>query len=226
MNNNSDIINWENIFKQSENFKNQKPFNFSFIENVFDGEFYKKLYNTYPKIDETWNAATQLQKSQFTKYWKDGSSTEPVKIGEDSKYSPEWNQFKKYAESNEFIENFRKFSGVPVTKLKYFHFMAYRQGGFQFPHIHNVGPSTLILMVYFTKGWQKGDPGGTYMASDVDESKIIFEPYNLDNSIALFHDGPNAAHGIRYIAKNVERQALQITLEEYSEEAGWSGDSE
>jgi hypothetical protein len=78
-------------------------------------------------------------------------------------------------------------------------------------------------MLYFSKNWQKGDPGGTYMTTDLDESKIIFEPYNLDNSLAIFHDGPKAAHGTRYILKDVTRQAIQITLEGYSSESGWSG---
>jgi hypothetical protein len=220
---NSEIINWDSVFAQSGNFKNQTPFNFAFVENFFNNDFYKKLYETYPKIDDSWNVATQLEKTQFTKYWGNTGPSDPVGNDDDSKFSKEWNEFKKYAQSDEFIKNFREFSGVSVNKLKHFHLMAYRQGGFQFPHIHNVGPSTLIMMVYFTKGWGKGDPGGTYMASDTDESNIIFEPYNLDNSIALFHDGPKAAHGVRYISKDVERYALQITLEGFSDEEGWSG---
>ena len=73
-------------------------------------------------------------------------------------------------------------------------------------------------------GGVKGSPGGTYMASDVDESSIIFEPYNLDNSVAVFQDGPKAAHGIRLITKDVERRALQITLEGYSTDKGWTGE--
>ena len=219
---NTKIINWDNVFAQSKNFKNQTPFNFAFIEKFFVSDFYEKLYETYPKIDDSWNVATQMEKSQFTKYWGDIGSSDVVGNGEDPKFSKEWNEFKKYAQSDEFIENFQEFSGVPANKLKYFHFMAYKQGGFQFPHIHNVGPSTLVIMVYFTKGWKKDDPGGTYMASDADESNIIFEPYNLDNSMALFHDGPKAAHGVRYISKDVERLALQITLEGFSEDEGWS----
>ena len=102
--------------------------------------------------------------------------------------------------------------------------MSYTKGGFQEPHIHNIGPSTLIIMVYLSKNWVKGSPGGTYMASDVDESSIIFEPYNLDNSVAVFQDGPKAAHGIRLITKDVERRALQITLEGYSTDKGWTGE--
>ena len=78
------------------------------------------------------------------------------------------------------------------------------------------------MMFYFSKGWKQGQSGGTYMASEVDESKIIFEPYNLDNSLALFHDGPKAAHGTRLISENVERKALQITLEEWNQKDGWS----
>ena len=61
------------------------------------------------------------------------------------------------------------------------------------------------------------------MASEEDESKIIFEPYNLDNTMAIFHDGPTSAHGTRMITNNLERKALQITLEEYNDESGWTG---
>ena len=78
-------------------------------------------------------------------------------------------------------------------------------------------------MLYFSKDWRKDDPGGTYMATDVDESSIIFEPYDLDNSMAIFQDSKFSAHGTRYIVKDVERRALQITLEEYEEVNGWSG---
>jgi len=51
---------------------------------------------------------------------------------------------------------------------------------------------------------------------------MIFEPYNLDNSAIIFHDGPHAGHGVRYITKDVERRAIQIYLEEYSPETGLS----
>ena len=30
-------------------------------------EAYEKLFSTYPKIDESWNVATQLEKTQFAK---------------------------------------------------------------------------------------------------------------------------------------------------------------
>ena len=53
---------------------------------------------------------------------------------------------------------------------------------------------------------------------------MIFEPYNLDNSVLIFHDGPNAGHGVRHITKDVERRAVQIYLEKYSSEKGWSAD--
>ena len=38
----------------------------------------------------------------------------------------------------------------------------------------------------------------------------------------IFHDGPHAGHGVRYITKDVERRAIQIYLEKYSSETGWS----
>jgi len=223
MENFHEIINWENVFKQSKTFKKQKPFRFAFIEEFFKRDFYERLYETYPKIDETWTVASDHSKYQLNRFWGKSGPLEIVTDEYDPKFSQEWNMFKKYVHTKEFSENFQKFSGVRVTNVKHFHLIHLKKGGFQLPHIHNVGPSTLILMIYFSKKWKKGDPGGTYMASEEDESKIIFEPYNLDNSLAIFHDSTHAAHGTRYITKDVERRALQITLEEYDPVNGWSG---
>jgi len=220
----SNIVNWGSVSNQSSSFKNQTPFPFAFIEEFFERDFYEKLYETYPKIDETWTSANTATKTQLTKYWNGIGPNVVVGREDDPQYSEEWNKFKRYVQSEEFVEKIRKFSGVTVNKLKFCNFISYTKGGFQEPHIHNVGQSTLIFMVYLSKNWVKGSPGGTYMASDVDESSIIFEPYNLDNSVAVFQDGPKAAHGIRLITKDVERRALQITLEGYSTDKGWTGE--
>ena len=223
MENFSGTVNWNNIFKQSENFKNNKPFKFGFIEEFLDRNFYEKLYETYPKFDDSWNELSTNVKFQYARDWNPENPSEIIREGDDPTLSKEWNQFKHYLESNEFVENFKKFSGIPVNKLKALRFIDYRRGGFTISHIHNEGPSTLVLMAYFSKNWQKGDPGGTFMATDENEDSIIFEPYNLDNSLALFHDGPKAFHGTRYITKDIERRgSFQITLEEYSPEFGWS----
>ena len=40
--------------------------------------------------------------------------------------------------------------------------------------------------------------------------------------MAIFHDGPNSGHGVRYITKDVERRAIQIYFENYSSDSGWS----
>ena len=218
----SGIINWENFLAKSQDFKNQKPFRFAFIEDIFNKDFYEKLYESYPSLDkEDWHVSSMTSKLQLNNYWND-DKMDIVKSGGDPRFSNEWNTFKKYTESQEFIENIRKFSGIDVNRLKHFVFSAYKKGGFQLPHIHNVGPTTLILMLYFSKNWKKGDPGGTYMTPEEDESSMIFEPYNLDNSMAIFHDGPNSGHGVRYITKDVERRAVQIYFENYSSELGWS----
>ena len=218
----SNIINWDAVQNQSESFKNQTPFHFAFIEEFFKKEFYEKLFETYPKIDKTWKITNHPTKTQLNKYWNGISANDVVGYEDDLQYSEEWNKFKRYTQSKEFIEKIREFSNVPVNKLKFFQFMSYTKGEFQEPHFHDVGPSTLVFMVYLSKNWKKGEPGGTYMASDTDESSIIFEPYNLDNSAAVFLDGPKSAHGVRLITQDVERRALQFTLEGYSAENGWS----
>ena len=39
-------------------------------------------------------------------------------------------------------------------------------------------------------------------------------------------DGPYAAHGVRKISKDVERKAIQLTYEPYSDVDGWYGKME
>lgn len=219
----SSIVNWENVFSESETFQNNKPFKFTFIENFLSRDFYEKLYESYPKIDESWNKVNMIHKCQYNREWNPVNRTEFTEEGDDPTLDNNWNALKKYTESNEFIENIRKFSGISVNKLKYFRFVDYRKGGFTQPHAHDDGPNTLVMMLYFSKNGKKGEPGGTFVASDYDDESIIFEPYNLDNSLVIFHDAPNAIHGCRYITKDVERHSIQITLENYSPESGWSG---
>lgn len=224
--NNEEIINWDNVFKQSDSFKNNQPFKFGFIEEFIERDFYEKLYDTFPKPNDQWFDASSLQKSKIQYNWGQISlEHDIVPDGDDELLSKEWNQFKRYVESDEFFEKIRQFSGVPVNRLKHFSFAIKRKGDFQIAHAHNTGPNILILMIYFTKGWEQGEPGGTFVATDMDdESSIIFEAYNLDNSLTIFHDGPNAIHGVRRITKDgIERKAIQLYLEMYDEQTGWSG---
>ena len=222
MTKNLNIINWENVLTHSKTFQDQKPTKWAFLEEFFVRDFYEKLYETYPKKDESWSFISTDDKSSYGKWWRADHAGQIVTDVEDTSFSESWNQFYHYLFSDEFISNIRKFSGVPVNRVKHFGFTLLTRGGYQLPHIHNVGPNTLILMIYFSKNWKKGDPGGTYITPEEDESKMIFEPYNLDNTTIIFHDGPHAGHGVRYITKDVERKAIQIYLEKYSPETGWS----
>ena len=221
-----DVLNWKEIFKKSQNFKEQSPTKWTYIENFFSKELYDELYKTYPIYDETWKSEDSYDKIAYRKYWGKVDKDKNLTQEQDPNYSDSWNKLLKYFHSEEFCENIRKFSGIPITKIKKFQFTLLRKGGFQLPHIHNMGPSTIIIMAYFSKEWEKGKPGGTYVATEEDESKIVFEPYNLDNSAMIFHDGPFAAHGVRRIKDDVERRGIQIYLEEYSEESGWTGDKQ
>tara|TARA_B110000263_G_C15230387_1_gene474319 strand:- start:408 stop:1100 length:693 start_codon:yes stop_codon:yes gene_type:complete len=218
------ILNWEEIFQKSSNFKQNNPTKWAYVENFFEGEVYNELYKTYPKFNESWKSEDSYDKCAYRKYWGEVDENKNLTQEQDDNFSEAWNKFLKYLHSDSFIENIRKFSGIPVTKIKKFQFTLIRKNGFQLPHIHNMGPSTIIIMAYFSKNWEEGKPGGTYVATGEDESKMVFEPYNLDNSAMIFHDGPFAAHGVRRITDDVERRGIQIYLEEYSTENGWSGD--
>ena len=257
MTKNLNIINWENVFAHSKTFQEQKPVKWAFIEEFFVRDFYEKLYETYPKKDDSkttmrdsanvpsgmslenitselatgggtnWSYETTDDCNAYRKWWTGGSNPIQPKptpdrgFVEDPTFSESWNQLYRYLFSDELISNFRKFSGIPV-KLKQFSLMLLTRGGYQLPHIHNVGPSTMILMLFFSKNWKKGDPGGTYITPDDTESNMIFEPSNLDNTAIIFQDGPHAGHGVRQITKDVERRALSITLDQYSPATGWN----
>ena len=222
MTENLNIINWENVFAHSKTFQEQKPAKWAFVEEFFVRDFYEKLYETYPKKDDSWFSESTDDKLNYRKWWGGKHSEHIATDVEDAGFSESWNKFHHYLFSDELISNFRKFSGVPVNRVKHFGFLLLTRGGYQLPHIHNVGPSTMILILFFSKNWKKGDPGGTYITPDDTESNMIFEPSNLDNTAIIFQDGPHAGHGVRQITKDVERRALSITLDQYSPATGWN----
>lgn len=224
----SGIIDWENFQSYSSKFKKNKPFRFGYIENFFVEDFYEKLRRTYPTIDDTWQLKNSVAGYQYAKtFWYNTKNKEMEITGyeNDPTVTSEWKKLLQYVSTKEFIDNFREYSGLDVTNCKYAGFTAYKKGGFHTPHIHNNGQNCLIAMSYFNKDWPKGEGGGTYMATEEDESTLIFEPSNLDNTMMVFEDGPKAAHGVRYITKDVVRQGFQFELQNYSSEKGWSGES-
>ena len=216
------IVNWQNASSQSLNFKNSSPTKWAFIKEFLDRGFYEELYKTYPKFDDTWSEMDSYDRVGYRKFWKRDEETNHIQEY-DSRYNESWNKFLEYAWSKEFIKKLVEVTGVEVTGLRHFCFMYAKKDGFQSPHIHNVSDKTLIVFIYFSKNWEEGDPGGTYLSDGRDESKILFEPYDLDNTSLFVLDGPNAAHGVRRITKDVERRAIQLTYEPFSTTDGWYG---
>ena len=216
------IVNWQNASSQSLNFKNSSPTKWAFIKEFLDRGFYEELYKTFPKFDDTWSLEDSYDKISYRKFWKKDDERNHIQEY-DSRYSESWNKFLKHARSEEFIKKLVEVTGVEVTGLRHFCFMYAKKDGFQSPHIHNVSDKTLIVFIYFSKNWEEGDPGGTYLSDGRDESKILFEPYDLDNTSLFVLDGPNAAHGVRRITKDVERRAIQLTYEPFSTTDGWYG---
>jgi len=207
------IINWNNVFANSDEFKNNKPFRFGFVEEFLNRDFYEKLYQTYPKVDDSWN------KGEGAGYRKSSKSKMIINPnGEDLSSTlnldENWLKFIEYFKSNEFLEGISKYSGINITKTENCNFIVQAKGDFQLPHVDVDGDYTnsLQMLVYFSKDWQKGDPGGTYICTEEDESSIIFEPYNLDNSFVLFEETPHSWHGTRYITKEVIRQGFSIAF--------------
>ena len=215
------MINWENVSRNSDIFKNNKPFQYGFVENFLHENFYNELYNTYPKIDENWYVPTDASRSAKKRRFggaDDPSSDQRSVEQEDPSLGGAWNQFFHYLHSKEFLGYMSKYSGIALTGLPDFAFIVNEKGSFNMPHVHHPTEHkkdysyNLTVLVYFAKGWKHGDPGGTYLASDEDESSIFFEPYNLDNTCVIFAETPGSFHGSRYMTQDAKRQSIQFTL--------------
>ena len=215
------IINWDNVFVNSETFKNNKPFPFGFVENIFESDFYNMLYETYPKVDSNWYRPTGFGRSATKRGFGNHFAAKGDKFPldqEDKKLSKAWNEFFHYLHTDEFMNNISKYTGIKLTKLCHFVFIYNQKGDFNMPHTHheNLDPKDYVykvtILAYFAKGWKRGQPGGTYISSEEDESTIVFEPYNLDNTWICFAEAPNSFHGSRYQTHDTSRSSIQFTL--------------
>jgi len=203
------IMNWSNLLKFSKDFQNKTPFHFGFLENVFEKSFYDNLFDSYPKFDQTWIRIEEPDKSAYRKFWFGDNTQTTDSPGDNNEFSESWNTFHRYTHSSEFEENFSKFAGIPGLKTKHFTFANLKKGG---------------LFFYFVKDWQQGDPGCTYFASGEEDSDILVEPYNLNNTMTLFRDADNAYHGVRYIEKDIERRSICVIMERFVEGEGWDSE--
>jgi len=214
------MINWENVFRNSDTFKNNKPFQFGFVENFFHEDFYNELYNTYPEVDKDWFVPTAFDRTAKKRWFgaADPNSEQKSDDLEDHSLSKAWNEFFHYIHSKEFLGNMSKYSGIELTGFTHFGFIVNEKGSFNMSHTHHPDKQkkdyayNLTILIYFAKGWKHGEPGGTYIASDEDESSIIFEPYNLDNTCVIFAETPRSFHGSRYMTQDVQRKSIQFTL--------------
>jgi hypothetical protein len=211
----SNLVNWDNVYKYAETFKKGKPIKWVFVEEFFERGFYEKLYATFPKYDKndkTWTAHSHPARSSKGRLFNNVLEVGPVHDQDDLTLSKEWNKLKRYLISEEFTANVRKLTGLRLEKLKILGFIALHKGDFSLPHIDTYGAYKLNMIIYFSKNWQKDDPGGTWIGTKEDESSMFFEPCNLDNSMICFEPSKrNSWHGTRYITKDVVRQALSLS---------------
>lgn len=217
MNNNLDIFNWERIFQSKEDFENKKPFPYGFGTKVLQKNFYDYLVETYPGVDEKWYIPKDFSRSAIKRLFGNDSKNQAYD-NDDSSLSTYWNKFRHYLFTKEFFENFSKYTGIKLSGIRHFVFIKNRKGDFNMPHLHWESSREedysykITVLMYFCKGWHKGDLGGTYVCESEDESSIIFEATDLDNSMIWFKETPNSWHGSKYITKDVVRPSIQFTL--------------
>ena len=96
MTKNSNIINWENVLAHSKTFQEQKPTKWAFLEEFFVRGFYEKLYETYPKKDESWFFESTDDKSAYRKWWGADQAKHIATDVKDTSFSESWNQFHNY----------------------------------------------------------------------------------------------------------------------------------
>ena len=93
---NSQMVNWDNIFLNSKTFQERKPTKWAFLEEFFVKDFYEKLYETYPKKDDSWFFETSNDKSAYRKWWTGQDPNGIPSDVEDSNFSAHWNKFYHY----------------------------------------------------------------------------------------------------------------------------------
>ena len=115
----NEIINWDNVFLQSETFQKNKPFQYGFIKNFLNKEFYDILYNSYPKDDDSWITPKDFGRSAKKRWFgiADPNSDKCSLDVEDSSLNESWNKFFHYIHSKEFLENMSKFSNDKISEL-------------------------------------------------------------------------------------------------------------
>jgi len=152
---NPEIINWKNVFAHDRTFQEKNLLNGHLSRNSLQVISMKNCMKLIQKKMTAWFFETSNDKSAYRKWWTGRDPDGIPNDVEDPNFSEHWNKLHHYLFSDEFLSNIRKFSGVPVNKVKSLAFMLLTRGGYQLPHIHDVGPSTLILMLYFSKNWNK-----------------------------------------------------------------------
>ena len=85
------IINWDKIFSYSNEFQNNKPCKWTFIEDFFQREFYDQLYETFPKFGDSWEYVSSHDKDAFRKLWGNQKNYDVPTDEEESKFSKPWN---------------------------------------------------------------------------------------------------------------------------------------
>jgi hypothetical protein len=215
--NSSRIFDWENILNGSENIKRKTPFPFGFIKKPIFNEVYDKLVVTYPQLDDKWYVPKDMSRSAKKRLFGNDDKNHCFDH-EDPTLSKSWNEFRSTLFTDVFIEKMSQLTGVKLSGLRHFIFILNKKGDFNMPHAHHTSVSPekyeykVTILMYFAKGWKIGDPGGTYVCENEDESSIIFEPDDLDNSMIWFTETPISWHGSRYITKDVVRPSIQFTL--------------
>ena len=214
---NNRILNWDIIFENSQTFQNNHPYPYGFVKNPINVEMYEELYNSYPSVDDNWYSAGDYSRSSIKRHF--GKSKANNIIDEDDQsLSKSWNILFHYFNSKEFAENMSEYTGLTVSKLRSFNFVLNRKGDFNLPHAHHIGVKPedyeykFTVLIYFAKNWIKGSPGGTYISESEDESTIVFEPEDLNNSWVCFAETPNSWHGSRYMTHDIPRPSIQFTM--------------
>ena len=188
-------------------------FRYGFLENVFREDRYQELVETYPPFS-LFHFHEDGYKKVFEGPYYD--SHDHAGCDHHLRVLPAvWQELLREAASDEFIQMFRKASGVEFNSLRNFSFKYGRKGCEIRPHLDQAsrskgpGASRLVSMWYFSSR-PGGGPGGTAIY-DRDRKTILFEAPVLRNSMLFFEQHPEVWHGYETIKDDSERHALALT---------------
>lgn len=191
--------------------KHYRDHGYVFLENILDNQFFTQLVKNYPKVQYL-DPPSDLYKSYNRgMQWVRGMKQNPLYHD----LYPHVSDFLTYLRSQEFGQRVSNLAGDQIQRSCYsFLVTSSVTGSNVAPHRDSISVGSskyskgFMNMVFFIKGTGGSNSGGLAILGDNTFEQVIFEPYNLINSVLIYNSLFPFYHGFAPIAFRKKRLAI------------------